>query len=200
LHSGHTDLLRISKPISTAIFLRHRKIIWAIPLAHIRKRCHFNRYFPVETQFLIGTTNSQDASAQSHVGSAIPFVRKLTIMKTAKQRIPVQDITVPPTADRQRLILKTREIRLLLQMVRNTPAENQRLRRQCALQRQCLGSAIAAARRFSRRVARAPIELQQDIRQIQDSPFYDELGAISALTPKFKNVEADYKRQLKLEF
>ncbi|AXS80157.1 hypothetical protein HYN24_09065 [Dechloromonas sp. HYN0024] len=61
-------------------------------------------------------------------------------------------------------------------------------------------SAMAAARRFSRRVALEPIEVQWDIRQTQDSPFYNKEGAIAALISNSKKFRDDYKRQLKLEF
>lgn len=100
-------------------------------------------------------------------------------MKIAKYRPP--HLTPLPTEIHFRVEVefRARELRLIHQVARNSPAENRRLSKVIAHQRHRLRHAISVARRYSRQIARlSPLE-QQAIRRLQRSPFYVGLGAAS---------------------
>lgn len=100
-------------------------------------------------------------------------------MKIAKHR--PSHLTPLPTEIRVRaeVEFRARELRLIHQVARNSPAEYRRLRKVIAHQRHRLRHPISVARRYSRQIARlSPLE-QQAIRRLQRSPLYVGLGAAS---------------------
>lgn len=102
-------------------------------------------------------------------------------MKLAKQRPPHQMPLPTAIGRRSGIAYRTRESRLIHQMARNSPTENQRLGKVIARQRHRLRHAIGVARRYARQIACLTYSEQQAIRQLQDSPFYVGLGAAWAL-------------------
>lgn len=102
-------------------------------------------------------------------------------MKTAKDHLPHRTPLPTEICFRPDVEYRARELRLIHQMARNSPAENRRLGREIARQRHRLRHALGVVRRYARRIARLSFSGQQAIRQLQNSPFYVGLGAAAAL-------------------
>jgi len=102
-------------------------------------------------------------------------------MKTAKYHLPHHTPLPTEICFRPDVEYRGRELRLIHQMARNSPAENLRLGREIARQRHRLRHALGMVRRYARRIARLSFSEQQAIRQLQNSPFYVGLGATAAL-------------------
>lgn len=103
-------------------------------------------------------------------------------MKIAKQGWPKRSST-RGNRPRPSIQFSAREARLIHRMARNTPEENRRLGKFISRQRHCIRNKIGMLRRYARQIAQLSSEQRQSIRDLQNSPFYQRLGSVTALQP-----------------
>lgn len=103
-------------------------------------------------------------------------------MKIAKQGWSMRSST-RGKRPRPSIQFSAREARLIHRMARNSPEENRRLGRFISRQRHCIRNKLGIIRRYARQIAQLSSEQRQSIRDLQNSPFYQGLGSVTALQP-----------------